>query len=792
MSLAVVFVIAWFAFPFPMEKLASSPTCRVVFDSSGMPLRVTLAEGDTLCVPVRLEQVSDWAVKATIAAEDKRFYDHCGVDPLAGLRALGQNLCSLRTVSGASTITMQVVRLIEPRPRTFVSKAYESFRALQLEAECSKERILEEYLNRAPYGSNIIGIEAASLRYFGISARQLSLGQSALLAGLPQSPARLRPDRHATRARARRRYVLERMIACGFIDAVGVARANAEPIPAAMRDLPFAAPHFAEHLLARYPAETELFSTLDPRIQEAAEDCVREAVAGLRHRGVSTGAAVVIENRSGSVRAMVGAADYFAVADHGQVNAATSCRSPGSALKPFTYALAFENRLCVPETVLFDVPSAYPAYSPTNYDEQYRGPVTAREALAESLNIPAIRLLEQVGVANLHAFLRDCGISTLTRGPDHYGLALTMGGVDVTLLDLCVAYRVLASGGLFAPARLLETEPAGEGVRVVSPGAAWLVTDILLRNGAAAELGDSLACGARPVPRFAWKTGTSASHRDAVCVGYNPDYTVGVWLGNASGAPTSGVTGSEGAAPVVHALFREMSRASAGRSATPDADTVGPGAGDIALLPAPEFAPPPDVENKTVCRTSGRPAGTHCGATTETLCLSGTGEVGLPAQDAPWAEPCNIHRLVMVDKISHCVLCSACRGTREYEWRKCCAYDPETATFLRSRGAGGGEAMPPHNPACAACRGGARPRIAFPHDGQRFKLLSNVDHLRQQLSLSAAVGSDVSRLCWFVDGALVGSSAGVADVVWPLMIGTHEIVCVDDRGGSDSVRIVVE
>ncbi|MFW6162381.1 MAG: penicillin-binding protein 1C, partial [Planctomycetota bacterium] len=585
--LCAVCILLNVAFPFPGRRLAEAREGVRVLDRAGDVLRPFTGPDDCWAFWTGLEEVSPRLVEATIAVEDQRFRSHPGVDPLAVLRAVGQNVRHRRIVSGASTITMQVIRLLTPRPRTLRSKVIEAFRAVQLERRASKEAILEHYLNRAPYGGNLLGAEAASLAWFGKHACDLSLAEAALLAGLPQAPSRLRPDRHPERAKARRDHVLERMAACGFVSDEHLRVARRQPVAVRRSPFPFEAPHFARLVRRRYPGRGELHGTLDRRVQRLAEETVREAVAALRPEGVTNAAVVVIENRTAAVRAMVGSCDFHAEADDGQVNGAVAPRSPGSALKPFTYALAFQRGLATPDTVLADVPASYTGYEPENYDHAFRGPVPAAEALRDSLNVPAVRLLAQVGHRPLHRFLRRLGLATLTRPADHYGLALTLGSTEVTLLELTSAYATLARLGVHRPYRLLETEPVPEGRRVLDAGAAWLVADALCEADplAGARSDDEL--------RMAWKTGTSYGHRDAWTVAFTPAYTVGVWVGNFDGRPSGALVGIRAAAPVARTLMDRI-------------------AGEAG---SPWFERPPSVATRPVCPVSGLPPEPHCPGT---------------------------------------------------------------------------------------------------------------------------------------------------------------------------------
>ncbi len=761
----VAFLALSALFPFPqryLHRLANPATAPRVLDREGNALQAFVAADDSWSFPVPLADISPHLVKATIAVEDARFRYHRGVDPLAVARAAWSNLRRGRTVSGASTITMQTIRLLEPRRRTLWAKLVEAFRALQLEELRSKDEILACYLNLAPYGGNFAGAEAASLAYFAKHARDLTLSEAALLAGLPQAPSRLRPDRFPQRAAARRHTVLRQMFARGTIGKDDFALASVEPVPARSRVqvcTPYRAPHFAQLARRRHPGQAVLRTTLDPRAQHLAEAAIGEAVVALRDRGITNGAAVVIENETSAVRALVGSCDFFAP-DGGQVNGATAPRSPGSALKPFTYALAFERGLCLPDSILADVPASYTGYEPENYDRSYRGPVTARDALAASLNAPAVRLLRDVGHPNLHAFLRELRLSTLTKDADHYGLALTLGSVEVTLLDPTNAYAALARLGVYRPVRLLEAEPMAEGRRVLSEGAAYLVADVL--SDTARTCGRPLWRSERGQVRMAWKTGTSHGHRDAWTIAYTPRHTVGVWLGNFSGRPARGLVGVHAAAPVAARILEQLESAN----------------------PGPWFRMPDSVQIGRLCSVSGVPPGPHCPSTAEGLTL----QSARSDRNRDGCGHCPVHIAVKVDRATGARLCPRCVAGRECEVRVVESWPPELAAWLRQHGRGG-NLVPPHNPDCAAVSpADVPPRILSPAAGQTYVLLPGAAN--QRLPLKAA--SHSATLYWFVDGALFATSGPLETTFWPLSLGPHTIACCDEGGKGASLSIAVK
>ncbi len=602
---------AWVAIsfvPLPRGLTETPPPGREFVDRHGRTLRELRDAQEQFNQPVAEGELPAVLMAATLAAEDQRFWTHPGVDWRATLRAAGQLVRHGRIVSGGSTLSQQLVKLAEPRPRTFRTKFIEAAQALRLEREWDKPRILAAYLNRLDYGNLRAGAATAARHYFGKTPADLSAAEAAFLAGLPQAPSRLNPRARFAGAKRRQEWILGRMHALGWLKDEDFQRALVEPVRLASARREFAAPHFVDLLLGSesrlQPVERDQSSdaaqtahrrpdvpppeggtpngqrvttTLDLELNRFVEQTLRAQLAQLRDQQVGNGAVVVLDNRTGGVLALVGSEDYFAPVN-GQVNGAWAPRSAGSTLKPFTYALAFE-RGATPGSIVADVPSEFPTatgvFRPVNYNHHCAGPVRLRLALANSLNIPAVRVLDGLGgPAVLHERLRACGLTTLTRPAEFYGLGLTLGNAEVRLLELANAYACLARLGEWRPYRLVEN--AGEVLQPVSPGtsgiadggfkpparvlsreAAWLVADVLSDNHARA-----LAFGLETPLRFdfpvACKTGTSTDYRDNWAVGYTPEFTVAVWAGNFDGSPMRGVSGVSGAGPVLQEIFQHL------------------------------------------------------------------------------------------------------------------------------------------------------------------------------------------------------------------------------------------
>jgi penicillin-binding protein 1C len=546
----------------------------VVVDRAGRGLRELPSAAGLRGRAASLDELGDRIVVATLVSEDKGFFAHEGVDGHAIVRAALQAARHLRLVSGASTITQQLVKLLDaggqPRARTLGGKLREAARAQNLERVLTKQEILEAYLDRLSYGHGLVGPEAAARGYFGVDTRGLSWAEAAFLAVLPRAPSYLDPFSHAERATLRQRTLLEALHAEGALSDADLARALAEPVAPRPITHPFEAPHFVEMLRAegRLADGPTTKTTLDLDLQRDVEGLVRTHLASIAELAATDAAVLVADNATGEVLAWAGSAGWDEPAAAGQVDMVRSRRQPGSTLKPFVYALAFARGHTGAE-LLADVPTSFPeargAWAPNNFDGTFEGPISAREALAGSLNIPVLRLARELPEGALLDALHALGFASLDQDAAHYGLSIALGSGEVELRELAAAYVALARGGERTALRVVETKdaplgaPAGKGARVLDAGAAALVTDILSDPMARVRA----LHGAGPLdPGFpvAVKTGTSSGFRDAWTAGFTHERTVVVWVGNADGSPMRGLTGAGGAGPLFTDVMRRAMR----------------------------------------------------------------------------------------------------------------------------------------------------------------------------------------------------------------------------------------
>lgn len=759
-------VLGWVAWPLPASVTARADgVALTVVDRNGLPLRATRSADGSQERWVPFDRIDPDAINAFVAVEDRRFWEHRGVDLRAVLRAARDNVDAGKVVSGSSTITMQLARLLRGTPRHWAGKAAQTMWALRLEAHLSKQDILEHYLNRLQLGQGAVGIGAASALYFDASASELSIGHAATLAGLAHAPSRDNPHASPTRARARQLLAVRRMRQLGYATADDVARAADEPLGVRPRAAPFVAAHFTTRVLAWMAAERSpevrgqvVRTSLSLELQSAVEGEVRHAVEMLRARGVEHAAAVVLDNYSGEVLAWVGSPDFWAPKD-GQTDMVVSPRQPGSALKPFLYGLAMDRGFTA-ASVLPDLPRSFAtatgSYAPRNYDRRFRGPVRAREALASSYNVPAVELAARIGTGPLLHTLHLAGFASLDRGAEHYGLGLALGNGDVTLIELANGYRALASEGEWrdwtwraaSDGAAATGARGGETRRVVSPVASAIVLS-MLSDAAARIPGFGLETPFDfPFP-VAVKTGTSRHFTDNWAVAVTRGFTVAVWAGNFSGRPMQGVSGVTGAGPLLHRVVMETAR-----RVEPGALTTPAEAGAVAV---------------PVCRLSGMRATPACASLTEWF-APGTAPVAtddwerpdgvtLPEEYASWAGQ------QMQPAAEGVTLASVGYGTVEMR-----AGPPQ--------GADDAAADVPREGRTAPLR------ITSPRDGDLYAIPAGVESRYASISLQTS-GAGTGGVRWTVDGRPYAGSR------WPLRVGPHVFRATTARGTEAEARIVV-
>jgi len=731
----------------------------VIEDRNGEFLRVYLNGNEQWILPPDTRTVPVALKTSVLQFEDRYFYLHGGVNPLAVVRAGLQNVRAGERVSGASTITMQLARIIKPKPRTIASKLLEMAQAVKLEVRFSKEQILESYLNHAPYGGNVRGYRAASRLYFGRSPEQLTWAQAATLAVLPNAPGLVAPQTDPAALRTRRDTLLARLHGEGIIDSTTYRLARAEPVPEKRLTFPSEAPHLADYVKAR-PARDEdpfvIATTVDRDIQRTVSHLAAFHARFLASQGIPNLAVVVAETATGKVRAYIGSADYFDLDHHGPVDGVQAPRSTGSLLKPFLYALAMDSGMILPQTQLPDIPSQFGAFTPQNPDLGYRGLVTVHDALVMSLNVPPVRLLHRYGLKPFYGFLKDAGLGHLFRTPEDYGLPLILGGAEATPFEITALFRGLGSGGSFAPLQVIrQTDTARPREReLLSPGASYLTLEILqevVRPGS-----EAFWASFRHGFPIAWKTGTSYGQRDAWAVGVTPEWTVCVWTGDFTGAENANLHSTTSSGPLLFDIFNSLPRAEGWFS--PQQGSLRP------------------VE---LCLDTGYRATQACPQTA----------VAYAPRYAPPTPACPYHTTVYVTSDGTYRVNSRCWEPGGYRAVSRLVYPPEIAGYLRSRGHDPG-GLPPFAPGCNQSTPDQL-SILYPENDAMLYLPRDLDGSVQHVTLRAAHALPDATLFWYIDTEYRGATTGKHVQAVTLREGWHQLEVVDQDGNSRTARFFV-
>ena len=754
--------VVWLALPRP-ELLGAVSFSRAVFDRSGALIRLTLAEDGRFRLPTDLRSVNPLLIEATLFQEDRHFWRHPGVNPLSLVRAAFRTYVMGDRRVGGSTVTMQVARLrFRIHSRTFPGKVVQILRALQLERHYTKRELLEAYLTLAPYGANIESAAAASRIYFGREVSELTLDQALTLAVLPQSPTRRSPSDGSAELLRARDALLERWVVRHPLSE-SQRSAIALPLEVGSRSqLPFRAPHFARFVLKKHAGRPRIFSTLDLELQSNLEALLRSYVERGRSRGLRNASALLVDTVSMEVRALVGSADFGDAEIHGQVDGTRAKRSPGSALKPFVYALALDQGLIHPRTMLEDAPQSFGTFNPENFDNDFRGPMTASDALVHSRNVPAVALAARLGDRDLYALLEDAKISEL-RERNFYGVATVLGGVEVSMVELVELYAMLANGGVHRRLRHTLLEPEGTASRKLGPEASLLTLRMLETNPRPASALDNRWV----VPRgpVAWKTGTSHGFRDAWAVGLFGPYVLAVWVGNFDGRGDPALVGRTAAGPLLFEIVDALAVRSENLANAYEA-------GSASL----------NLTQTEVCAVSGGLPGESCTHRVRTWFVPGRSPIAR----------CEVHRRIAIEEATGLRACAQRRLPSRDEIHEFWNSD------LRGLFARAGlprKLPPPYHPECGiqdSSSDGVAPRITSPRSQLTYSLRSGSGD-PAQIGFTAVADGDVRQLYWFLDGKLLGRSDPTKAFYWTPEPGHFIVRAVDGRGRSDaeSIRVVM-
>lgn len=733
-----------------------APSSTALYADDGTLLRLTLAADEQYRVWVPLPQISATLIDAVTLYEDRTFAWHPGVNPLALLRSSWATFSGVRR-QGGSTITMQLARrAYRIDSRSVRGKLWQIGAALWLEARYSKHEILEAYLNLAPYGGNIEGVGAASLVYFGKRAVDLTLAEALTLAVIPQNPrmrgtiARNSNDNSSALMQARAR-LLNQWIESHPAD--GERHLAAAPMKT-LADLPFRAPHFTQQLLNASRSNSERWTTLNLQMQTTLERAVAQHVERHQALGLRNASALLVDSRTMQVKALIGSANFFDASIEGQVNGVLGKRSPGSTLKPFIYALALDQGVLHPLTVLKDTPTAFGPFSPENFDGRFVGPISAQEALIRSRNVPAVAVAAQLSRPSLYDWLSSAGVSRMA-SERHYGLALALGGAELTLEEMARLYAVLANDGELRDLNYekpiqIQDAPLSTATRVLSAEAAYVTRRMLYEN-------PRPDTGVPARPAVAWKTGTSWGFRDAWSAGVFGQYVLIVWVGNFDGRFNPAFIGVQAAAP----LFFNMVDALRSQGLVP---------------PAQEPAPPPGLTQVEVCRATGDLPNRDCAERALSWFIPGKSPIRVST----------LHRRVLIDTRNGMAVCNESAHTR---WEVREFWSPDMLRLFRQAGLPRRE--PPLLPECAAARAtetAGAPSILSPQNGVTYTL-----RLSQPVTLALSANSAPGQQYWFADRAFIGAVMAGQTLSWlPPQAGHYALRVVDEMGRADQRELRVE
>ncbi len=754
LGLFLLFLLLNFIFPLPAPPEYST----IVLDSKDEVIHAFITADQKWRMKTELKEISPLLKRTLVYKEDKYFYYHPGINPLAMGRALVMNILHMKRTSGASTITMQVARMMEPKRRTYFNKVLEMFRALQLEWKYSKDEILQLYFNRVPYGGNVEGVKSASILYFNKSPDHLSLAEVTALSIIPNRPSSLKLGGNNDFIKAERNKWLLRFKEGKLFSEKEIADALDEPLSVSRSNAPKLAPHLA--LKLKRTINSDIIRThLQMQTQLKLEKMVGDYVHGLYSLNIHNASVVVIDNHTHNVVAYVGSADFNNPIDGGQVNGADAIRQPGSALKPLVYGLCFDNGVLTPKTVMTDVATNLDGYQPENFDEKYHGYVSVEFALENSLNIPAVKALNDLGTAKMIDRLVACNFKQIKKDEKKLGLSLILGGCGVTLEEMVGLYSAFANQGLYVRPhyqRLADDSLRNliDTTRVLSPSAGFMVTEILSRL-ARPDLPTNWEQSMH-TPRIAWKTGTSYGRRDAWSIGYNKNYTIGVWVGNFSAEGVPELNGANIATPLLFKLFNTVDYNSANEW----------------------YSMPKDCGIRLVCSETGKLPATFC---TNTVM-----DYYIPLVSP--SQTCDNMREVAVSadgKISYCKNCLPENGYRKKMYK---VVPPEMQSYFESNRLAY-ELIPPHNPQCDKLFSEGGPKITFPVNGAEY-LISKKEP--EPLQLTCDVGSDVKKVYWYINNQFYKQKDARSKEFFTPEEGTVKISCTDDKGRNSDIWIKVK
>lgn len=726
---------------------------------------VQILAADKTLLHAYLTQDEKWRMQSTfedvpeklrqtfLYKEDNYFYYHPGFNPISIVRAFIRNSLYHKKTSGASTITMQVARLLEPKERNYWNKIVELFRAVQLECHYTKDEILSLYLNYVPYGSNVEGVGAASMIYFKKPLQRLSPAELTVLTIIPNRPISLRPGKANTYVTQERNKWLRRYHKAYFFTTEELSDALKETFSAQRNPMPQKIPQLAMRLKKRYPHQDIIVSCINKRIQETCEQLADQYIKRLHRKGIFNASILVLNNKTQEVQAYLGSTDFKDEVHQGQVDGIRAIRSPGSTLKPFVYARAFDKGLLTPHSIIADVPTDFDGYSPENFDLKFYGKVSVEQALAYSLNIPAVKALQSISLADFIALLKKAQFKTIEKKSSGLGPSLILGGCGVSLEELTLAYTAFVHEGQLKPYALSKGEKNTTSTTLFSPASAFMIHEILSMISRP-DLPNHYQNTYR-TPRIAWKTGTSYGRRDAWSIGYSKNYTIGIWIGNFNGTGVPELTGADMATPLLFQLFNALDYNSSGDW----------------------FFRPPSLSFRHVCPESGLPAGDLCEHQIMDYFIPNVS----PAQQCDHLN----YRFVSPDeRFSYCEKCLPLSGYKKKAYPNLSA---ELVSFYKKEHLPFTE-IPVHNPACEYAIQGKAPEIISPIHQKQY-LIEKLSP--SEILLKSRCASDIKKVYWYINNKYYKEATNGEAVFFNPPEGKVKISCSDDKGNNKSIEIEV-
>lgn len=745
-ALVLGFIVLLILYFVPLPKFKSYS--KEIYSSEGELLAVYLSDDEKWRMQISLDEVSPDLIKAILYKEDKCFYYHFGINPFSLLRAIAINIIAGKNKFGASTITMQVARMMNYSDRTYLNKLKEMLLAIQLELHFSKKEILELYLNYLPMGGNIEGVKAAAYIYFNRPPSKLSLSQAITLILIPNNPNLLRLDKNSHLTKKLRDKWINKFMQNGVFPKQDLELSKSEDLPSERSKLEIKAPHFCQRVKLM-SKDNIIKSTIELSKQEIVEELLKNHINKLSAKNISNGSVLVIDNLKHCVSVYCGSADFKDKASSGEVDGVIALRSPGSTLKSGLFALAFDMGFLTPKMKLLDVPTDFEGYIPENFSLEFKGDVAVEEALRQSLNIPAIRLLQKVGLNEFISHLSNASFADISKRKNELGLSMIVGGCAVSLEQLANYYTSFANSGNLFDLKYIEGTKS-HSKKLFDSGTVYILSQIL-SNNERSDFPKELLHWTK-LPKIAWKTGTSSGKRDAWAIGYNTHYTVGVWIGNFDGKGSPYLIGSEAAVPLLFAIFNSIDYGN-----------------------KEWFEKPKSVSERFVCSETGLLPSENCNNLILDYYIEGISHNNY----------CELYRKVYTDSSEGVQYCPHCLPNEGYKIVYYPFYEPELLAWYLSSGIK--IKFPPrHNTNCPHIASGAAPKIISPSESWEYFLDHNA---KQEILLQAASESGIFLHYWYIDDKFYAASVPGGKLFFLPKKKLHKISCLDDRGRISSVTI---